>query len=160
MKRAKRSTSSHGRVAEGLTGSPKKHASKSSKASKNVSNGKAADLLATKKRSQKRVPGNIKHNRAEPPFQLYRNASETDVSEGLESIVNLLRGRKILLFWQVLGSRSGMVVMYAVTIHNCLFDFVANVLSFFEMLVLLPVVVGFQTFEVRALASTRRWIMR
>lgn len=53
-----------------------------------------------------------------------------------------------------------MVVMYAVTIHNCLFDFVANVLSFFEMLVLLPVVVGFQTFEVRALASTRRWIMR
>lgn len=116
MKRAKRSTSSHGRVAEGLTGSPKKHASKSSKASKNVSNGKAADLLATKKRSQKRVPGNIKHNRAEPPFQLYRNASETDVSEGLESIVNLLRGRKNI----VVLAGAGISVRYGcdVCCHN------------------------------------------
>lgn len=48
-----------------------------------------------KKRSATSRNKKHRHNkRAEAPFPLYRDESKVDVSEGLESIVNLLRGRK------------------------------------------------------------------
>lgn len=98
MKRSKRSANAKGKVAKAsVDGSiPKKNLPKSNKATKNATSTRRAPDQATpqKKRSPKTATAGIKHKKAEAPFQLYKNASETDVIEGMESIVNLLRGRK------------------------------------------------------------------
>lgn len=43
---------------------------------------------------KKRNPKKQRFLRAEPPFPLCQDATKTDISEGLDSVVNLLRGRK------------------------------------------------------------------